>query len=544
MKDKLYIIITTLAMLLSSCSQNDTPHNEEDIGQRTEVLFSLKVEDQKEVITKSRAGFENDIISIDILIFDERDRFIAREQIDEFTVQDGIYSFKSQLETTNNRRKIHFIANLRDTDGSDRVDLGNLVVGVTTESVVSDFETTELTSNTVSTIFPHVMWGKVTLDAIYNGVSITDVKLIRSVASISMVVDPSVTEDRFSLLAISVHNASSCGYVTPISINSSDILPSVPNIGDKIYYISYFQSNLGFWKSAVNNECHDLFIYENRGAYIVNGEEITGLSFIVKARYMQEECFYRVSPEGLDGFMEYVRNHKYIMKITRVDGKGHNTIESAMANPPSNLHVEIEDNSDRFTNVVSDGSNILGVTATELFLYSESLNMLPLVDILTNNRNEHITVNSATNNLKFTKQVITSQSKTELRVGITPLSLVESVINDIVDIQDVKSGLNRQIPLLVNPHKSLLYLKIVPIVLRSDNLTSWSVAFSNRVPISIKVNGENIDSNYYNGGSNDELSIFLERPSKRNSYDDHAYLVVKGIKADLSVFNRLFIVQY
>ena len=98
MKDKLYIIITTLAMLLSSCSQNDTPHNEEDIGQRTEVLFSLKVEDQKEVITKSRAGFENDIISIDILIFDERDRFIAREQIDEFTVQDGIYSFKSQLD--------------------------------------------------------------------------------------------------------------------------------------------------------------------------------------------------------------------------------------------------------------------------------------------------------------------------------------------------------------------------------------------------------------------------------------------------------------
>ena len=130
------------------------------------------------------------------------------------------------------------------------------------------------------------------------------------------------------------------------------------------------------------------------------------------------------------------------------------------------------------------------------------------------------------------------------RVGITSLSPVESIINDIIDIQDVKSGLNRKIPLLINPQKSLRSLDVVPIVLRSENLTSWSVEFSTiNAPISVKVNGESIDNNYSNGGSNDELSISYIGP-QRNSFDEHFYLLVKGIKADMLVFNRLFIVQY
>ena len=64
-------------------------------------------------------------------------------------------------------------------------------------------------------------------------------------------------------------------------------------------------------------------------------------------------------------------------------GKDIAQIADAVANPPSNIHVEIEDRTDRFTNVVTDGTKILGTNATDIYIYSNSLNDTPIMDVFT-----------------------------------------------------------------------------------------------------------------------------------------------------------------
>ena len=94
MKHLLYII-TALTIFLSSCS-NEYRIKDESISKRVELLFSLEVEDQNKITTTK----SNEITSIDMFIFDEGDRFVSREKIDDITLSNGKYLFGSNIETT------------------------------------------------------------------------------------------------------------------------------------------------------------------------------------------------------------------------------------------------------------------------------------------------------------------------------------------------------------------------------------------------------------------------------------------------------------
>ncbi len=545
MRNRLWLILLLLSVMLFSCAQDALDDDDNNVEQNVEMSFSLQVEEQEDVVAKSVSA-QDEIISIDILIFDENDLFLSRERIDDIVYEDGVYIFKSYIESSASRRKLHFVANLRDASGTDRVDLSSWVVGVTPESQISTLQTDKLTTSTVSTIFPHIMWGKVTLDAISSGIRVTGVRLMRSVASVSVLVGPDVDAGIFQLSSVSVHNASAYGFVAPESILSSDALPTAPHLPSPIEYISYFNNDgSGFWQLAVDNQCKDLYIYENTGMDVdENAYVTTGLSFIIKAKYNNEDCYYRIAPDDGTTPFKYIRNHRYILNIVRVDGKGYASIDLALANPPSNIHIEIDDNSDRFTNVVSDGSNILGTTLTELSIYSNEFASIPIFDVLTNHELGDIDVRTLSlTNLRFDKSIISSGDTDEFRVFATSLTPVVGMETDDILLEDKKSGLTRYIPLVIDPGKSLVSLGEVVIVSPSDGFISWNATYSSDSPMLVELNGQAVDSYSCRGGASDELVVSYP-PVVRSSASDHFYISVKGVKEDGDVVNAMFVIRY
>ncbi len=214
-----------------------------------------------------------------------------------------------------------------------------------------------------------------------------------------------------------------------------------------------------------------------------------------------------------------------------------------MSNPPSNLHVEFDDDSDRFTNLVSNGSDILATALTELLVCSNNFMSVPVMDILTNNSigNIEVSLIAPSSLLSFSNQILSSVKYTQLRLKMSSSSQINADIQNTIRMEDVKSGLNRNISLSVLPNKSLVSNPSLSVVSPSDNFSSWHVIFSDTDAVSMQLNGVDVAMNigYISGGAGDKVTL-----SPKSSSLGHYTVHLNGRKADNSVVDRTLIVQY
>ncbi len=539
-----------LSTLLFSCQKDNI--GVDKANENTALKFLLEVETPKEVNLKSVKP-EDVINSIDILEFDENNRFIQRLLIDNVQLRNGVYSFFAQLTTTTEARTLHIVANARDTDNNDRVNLTSLVAGVSLESTIAELKTKKLTTKFIPEITPHIMWGKVRLSSISNGMTVPNIKLIRSVASISLELDANVAGE-FALIAFSVHKTATYGMLTPLDIRTSNIMPATPHLPAELAYITpdpcWDITDHDRWVfSSDYKKCEDLYIYENTGATI--GDE--GLSFIIRGAPWgaSQSFFYRVSPLAPNGQpMKFVRNHKYKMKIIRVDGKGYTTQDGAVNNPPSNIHVEIIDEESDFTNVVTDGTNVLGTNVNQVHIYASTFTDINVLNYFTANENAMYSgCGSPVDYLSWSKTQISSVNNITKYKALLSLTGTLPSSNEIITGAEVKanngegwnSGLIIKVPMTIVASNRLTTLSHTEIISASNNFKTWTVNVLNYAEMQnyIQINGTDLVG-LYTGNGNAGVKVSIKNSIPGTKY---LYLELNGVTTTNKIIDRQVVLQ-
>lgn len=552
-------ILICMMMLFSfySCTESlpVDPGSGSEEGGLVDLLFSVNASDPQVVETKGSTSPQNEIQSVDALVFDENKRFMSREKVDVISYSEGVFKFKIQLAETSARRYIHLIANARDNAG-DRIDFASLQPNAD-ENILGALRIKPLTTGSVASIFPHVMWGKINLSSVQNGTKIPLVKLIRTTASVNLEVAENVLTGpaQFQLQSISVYNASSSGLVTPLDFSASDRVPDQINLPEPNPVIPYFTPDgNGYWVQAVGNACRDLYIYEAYGEMEVilparswNGDG--GISVIVKATYEGEQCYYKIVPKKNRIPIAFIRNHRYILRIINVKGKGYASINDALANAPANLEVMVYDRTERFVNMVVGGNHKLGLTLTELYLYTNTLENSRLFDILVSDDQTTAQLNILNTDVAQKLQLQTAMASegytNELSVTGTTQSPFNARAETRISVANQYGTLRLNIPLVIDPEKQITtggrLMLVAPGSLKDWNLKlQTSASFANRL---IVYKNNTIQSGLsLKGNENDSVEL-QSLPGSGINPAQYVYASLDGITLSGEVFHRLYIIK-
>lgn len=562
-KLRILIIVFLLGNLFSSCKDSHTLFPEVDInGSKVDLLISIKLHNTEEVSVKSRATSFQEIQNVDALVFDENKQFLSREKVEEINYTEGVYKFKIQLSETRAPRYVHLIANGHDLTG-DRIDFSILQPGVN-ESVISQLTTNELTLSTVESIAPTIMWGKLNFSSVQNGTKIPTVMLIRSSVMIDVGIGDGMLNETsdFELLAVSAHNASGAGHVTPVDFSTSEIVPNDANIVFGPSPISYVDNNgHGYWVTSINNMCKGLQIYEaegenketpperNKTKYLPDGDG--GISFIIKANYKGELCFYKVVPYVDDYAISFVRNHRYIMKIVKVEGKGYATIEDAMLNPPGNLVVTIYDRNEGIVNSVTGGGRFLGTTLTELNLFTNTLDDCRLFDVITDDSESHISVyieSPEVQSLLRLESTLKSDWERKFIVKGTTLNPFIAKDESMIIIRNEYETLQLNIPLVIDPLQQIEPSKRLKLITK-HHYKEWTLNLKSTISLAsllnVYKNNMQQEGTFYKGGENDEIELQLANNTGESNTNSNVYLYAElgGISLAGRVFHKLFVIR-
>lgn len=340
------------------------------------LTFSVVLPEQTPV-AGTKAVLDTDIENIDLLVFDENQRFLERTEAYNIAGSGNVKTFNARLDISNQPRTVHFVANGRDASNADRLNFSVLTPGMLQSTAIPALQTLPVNvSLSMGQAAPLVMWGRVTVPSVSASTTVNGVKLLRSSACVKVQVaaaDASNGLADFSLEAFSVHKGRGVGKLAPADYTVSSVVPATPNpAGPDIDYYTY---GSGYWAVPADPA---LYLYERTNT------TSDYLSLIVKATYAGQSGYYRVALVDGNGVpVDIVRNHRYIVTVVKALGPGFPTPAAAAANTPSNaLKVSIVDANDDIHILVADGGGELGISNSTIVVRSGSTaNSLPLATV-------------------------------------------------------------------------------------------------------------------------------------------------------------------
>lgn len=364
-REKIYISIFVIFVLFCSCfiSCIDEPFME-DIGNinpnGVKVTFSLVVPDAKEVAAEAatRSTYENSIGNVFLLVFDEYEKFIEIQSASEATSE---YNYIASLTPQSRKCLIHVVANAPVI--IERVK-GDWIPGATTlneikMSLLKDrLPGSDSNKNItmVPAMPPLVSILPVEVTGISKSTTITDVILMeRATAKITL----SVTAPAFTVSGANLCDAPVRGYVfggmPSAAIGKADYWGADEAGGYSPEYMI-----------CLGTTGNPLYSYESPAS--------NNSYLIVKAVYKGVDGYYRINLRDKDKKqLALLRNHQYIINIKKVQTAGYRTSVEAKANtalndlPGNEVEVDV---SDAYSHdIVSNGSEYLGVSHSELVIY-------------------------------------------------------------------------------------------------------------------------------------------------------------------------------
>lgn len=364
---KLNLLIGTLCFLLASCFvDNDNGRGGNTYGQ-VDVTFSVTLPQPETVNTRAGLPYtDTDIKSVDVLVFDKDGKFMERIKVDEAalsTTGSGV-NFFVRLDATPDKRIIHLVANGRTANGvTDRVNFQDIAVGTLESVVIPSLSTSVISveSGLLADIMPLVMWGRTEL----NGVSVVskaeDVKLLRAVAAIQVKTANATLEnglDDFQIKRIALMKALKEGYLTPASYEGEASTPNESRpMGEGSWAVNHT------WSS---DNTPVLYTYERS----FTAPDYQGV--IISAVYKGKPCFYKVAIVDGQTPVDIIRNHRYILTITKVSGSGYADMNTALESAPSNaIKVTLTDEDEGFPCIVADGQHLMGLSNNSLVVYGK-----------------------------------------------------------------------------------------------------------------------------------------------------------------------------
>lgn len=365
---KLNILIGMLCFLLASCFiDNDNGRGGNSYGQ-VDVTFSVTLPLPETVDTRAGLPYTDaDIKNVDVLVFDKDGKFMERIKVDgaALSATSSGVNFFVRLDATPDKRIIHLVANGRTADGvTDRVNFQDIAVG-TSESVAIPSLSTSVISvgnGLLADIMPLVMWGRTEL----NGISVVSkaeaVKLLRVAASIQVRAANATPENGlndFQIKRIALMKSLKKGYLTPAGYSGEASIPneSRPMEEDGSWNIDKS------W-SVDNNPV--LYTYE----CAFTASDYQGV--IISAVYKGQPCYYKVAVVDGQTPVDIIRNHRYILTVSKVNGVGYADVNTAVGSAPSNaIKVSLTDENEDFPCIVADGQHLMGLTNNSVVVYGK-----------------------------------------------------------------------------------------------------------------------------------------------------------------------------
>lgn len=327
--NKLTILCVCLFLLLSvaSCTDEEIGSRLPQDGELVEMTFILNVAQTEDVALTRAVTSENAVTELTLLVFPSQDDDAVLEQIQrvsEFTETNNSYRFTIQLEASASEKYIYIVANANDKlTGISKGSTKLVDVRAITSNVVSG-ETNLVMSGVKQSTIPGI------------GLVAEDFVLNRNTAKVTVenAEGISLRLDEFQL-----RNGSEAGQILAGAETNADNAPQgTATIGQA-------------------DPTKPLYTYPSSSAsqpfLVVSGTD-NGVT-----------SWYRINLKNAEGsYFSLLPNHHYEVTITKVNGKGYDSADEAAKHDPSGIEAEIYDHQPTVYNMITDGSQELGVSDT------------------------------------------------------------------------------------------------------------------------------------------------------------------------------------
>ncbi len=328
----IYVIIklcVSLLLLLSvaSCTDEEIGSRVPWDGERVEMTFILNVAQTEDVALTRAVTSENAVTELTLLVFPSKDAAAKLEQIQrvsEFTEINNSYRFTIQLEASASEKYIYIVANTNNK-------LPDISKGITTLADVR-----AITSNIVSGE-PQLVMSGVKQSAIPSiGLVAEDFVLNRNTAKVTVKNAEGIS---LQLGEFQLRNCSEAGQILAGAETNADNAPKgTATIG---------QSD------------------PNKPLYTYPSSSASQPFLVVSGTSNGVTSWYRINLKNAEeNYFSLLPNHHYEVAITKVNGKGYDSADEAAMHDPSGIEATIYDHQPTVYNMVTDGSQELGVSDT------------------------------------------------------------------------------------------------------------------------------------------------------------------------------------
>lgn len=342
MKKILYILLIPLMLWACTDTVSEAIPEAGEEGRLVELHFNVYMPEQEMVQTRTA----KDVTDLYLLVFDENNRFLSKNKAilgGTSTNEDGVVvrEFSVVLLSSDEPRIIHFIANYPSWDDFPP---SHELRGKDEGYIIPPMESQKTT-----------YWNRTELDNIkdenaFNG---KIYPLLRNRAKIE--VTSIIPENQLELTGMALYNAPAWGTIAPFVYNNAT----------QEYEFEKGSLTPSLKPDVLNAEMQDYPRIKSFDVFEKQNEGVDNPSFIIlKGKYggQTNECYYKivlVKDKSRGTLYDFMRNTHYKVKLIGVSSAGYNSLEEAVAGPPSNnifASTELQDYP-----TISDGKAILKV---------------------------------------------------------------------------------------------------------------------------------------------------------------------------------------
>lgn len=404
MKRLLYLYLLPILMLAVAGCRDESGEDlslPEGNG-NVNLLFSVSVPAQSPKTYALGEADENRVATVDILAFKTdgtKDEFAYRTEGRSIT-DDGATN-KKKFEATlhkdgSNRYRFVILANAKDI--IDNAFPSGINPGEGKEEVLS-----ELTLNGVngwnsepgtSGYLDIPMWGETGIITVQENTPVTGISLLRMLSKINLQVDPDIASKAFTLSSVRLYNYHQDGRLVPDESNleaGSTKKVTLPTATGSVTKgpVVYDAQNSNISETALNE---NIYTFESEVPYSNSEAELDKMTcLVVGGRYdgSADETFYRLDfgtkdkETGKVSYYNLLRNHRYNIRIVKVNSAGYTTPEEAFNARAVNIEAELVEWDEGWAeDVVVDGNYMLYVSAGRITLSKEERTALSLDNII------------------------------------------------------------------------------------------------------------------------------------------------------------------
>ncbi|NDV66223.1 BACON domain-containing protein [Bacteroides sp. 224] len=386
---RITLLVSILLLLFSACSEEAREGGSIEKNGEMLLMLDLKVPVSSSTTRALDKDKEDKVQTVDVLVFDEAGIYQYRKSADVTDASFKVYLKKSGED----KHRLVVLANLKNEINSIDPDLTDGTFGVSQHTQKEDilklitFESTGNwdTDNLAYTALP--MWGETVAKEISASTpsnSFGTIYLLRAVARIDVGLDFDQGSNlpqglsNFVLKSVEIRNSYSQGYAAPLtgkwSSTPEDRLPSIPDPvpainedGSKPVY-SISDSETGKYGFV-----HEIYVseYDNKTA----ADNDARFCLIIGGLYAGASAptYYRIDLlDAQNAPLDILRNYHYRINITRVNGPGYGSEDTAFGSEPINMETDVYAWEEGGLNdIESDGQYQLAVDRSSLTLYKE-----------------------------------------------------------------------------------------------------------------------------------------------------------------------------